>query len=359
MSRAVFVAWDADESGNLDHEEILRGVFSTWDKDGNNELDQNEYNAGLTSWSGTDAKPAFSDISGDDDVATQEEFVSGMRGSDTMAQLGFDNENLDADAFSVVLFSIYDTDGNQELSENEYGSGSANAAKVRVPGSNAGAVRAQDVIALADWNTDELYASGVSVDHILDDVAVYGETGEEIGSVENIVFDRSGEIRSIIAEVGGFWDLFDTHVNVPWDEVQFETDRITVPVNEDNLPDYGMFKPSYLAAREASSETQVVDDDLRTGPVAFRATDLIGDFARVEDGDIYSDYGYINDLVIDDGRLAAVVVSPEDGYGVRRPYAYPYYGYGYAPGSSYYDMPYDRDEATAAAQNEEQQSATQ
>ena len=88
-----------------------------------------------------------------------------------------------------------------------------------------------------------------------------------------------------------------------------------------------------------------------TGPRAWRATDAIGDFARLKDGDGYANYGYVDDLIIRGGEIAAVVVSPDVGVGAAAPgvYAYPYYGYDYGwdPGLNTYDLPYDREEVGA------------
>ena len=69
---------------------------------------------------------------------------------------------------------------------------------------------------LATWNYDPLYAEGWSVDNMFDETDVIGDNGEEIGDVENIIFSNDGQILGIIAQVGGFWDIGDTHVFVPW-----------------------------------------------------------------------------------------------------------------------------------------------
>src|SRR5512145_81447 len=76
-----------------------------------------------------------------------------------------------------------------------------------------------EVVPLADWGYDELYTSGQSVDEMLD-ADVVGPTGEEIGDVENILFRADGKVLSVIAEIGGFIDIGDTHVSVPWEEVK-------------------------------------------------------------------------------------------------------------------------------------------
>ena len=85
--------------------------------------------------------------------------------------------------------------------------------------------------------------------------------------------------------------------------------------------------------------------DDRAIPRAWRASELIGDYARLRDGNAYGDYGYVSDLILRDNKVAAVVVQPRAGYGPGYR-AYPYYGYpyGWNAGSPYYDMPYTEDD---------------
>ena len=76
------------------------------------------------------------------------------------------------------------------------------------------------VIMLRDWNYDTIYGRGWSANRLMDRATVYGPTGDDMGSVENIVIDRGGKVVGIIAQVGGFLDIGDTHVFVPWDQVE-------------------------------------------------------------------------------------------------------------------------------------------
>lgn len=199
-----------------------------------------------------------------------------------------------------------------------------------------------DVIALNEWRYDELYTEGMSAENFIDEVEVYGATGEEIGDVEDIIANQDGEIIAVIAEVGGFWDIGDTHVSIPWDEVEVTAGRVTVPLTEETVEDYGLFDQEYLTAENVSGEVVGGVDAAETGPRSFRLSELIGDYARLRgEDDEMVNYGYVRDVMIQDGRIAAVVVNPDVGYGAPGYYtAYPYYGYGYAPGSRYYDMPY-------------------
>ena len=209
---------------------------------------------------------------------------------------------------------------------------------------NAQTVEADRIAPLSEWNTDELYQNGVSAENLIDDADVYGLNGEEIGDVENIIFNADGTIASLIAEVGGFWDIGDTHVNIPWNQVQASPDylQLMVPVTEDNVGDYSLFEDDVMTT--ASTDTvQEVDDDLLLSGNLWRATELIDDYARLaNEGGEYTNYGYVDDIIIQDGRISAVIVDPDVGTGLGGDYAFPFYGrdYGWQASNPYYDLPY-------------------
>jgi sporulation protein YlmC with PRC-barrel domain len=211
-----------------------------------------------------------------------------------------------------------------------------------------------EVIALPDWHPDISSETAVSVEQLLD-FDVYGPTGEEIGEIENVLMGTEGEVLSVIAEVGGLLEIGDTHVNVPWDEVEVNAaeESVTVPVTQEEAEDYTLFIDEVVAAGAAASDIQQVSGDnaglVETGPRVWQARELIGDYVRLRDGDAFENYGFIDDILIRDGQIEAVVVRPDVTWGTPGLYAYPYYGYGYgwAPGSPYYDLPYARADVEA------------
>lgn len=183
-------------------------------------------------------------------------------------------------------------------------------------------------IVFENWNYDELYSSTAwSVDEFFER-EVADSAGEEIGDVEDLVLNDDGDIVALIAEVGGFWDIGDTHVSVPWEMVDVGSGgMVGVPVTEENIADFDIFSSAPLPL-DAGVDDQIVEgvDDEYLGMGLWRASDLIGDYVRIQGEDrAWVNFGYVSDLLIDEGSVSATLVSTAAGYG-RGTYAYPYRG---------------------------------
>jgi len=189
---------------------------------------------------------------------------------------------------------------------------------------------ASDKIDITTWDQAKLY-EGWTAEQLFD-TEVRGASQEDIGEIENIVVNADGQATKVIIEAGGVFDIGDTHFAVPWDQVEFgpDLDWVQVPVDEDTVDEFSLFD----------------DDEVTTGPRAWKASELINDYVTLQGGERY---GMVDDLVFSqDGQLEAVIVYPDVGYGVGvgRPYAYPFYGYerGFEPGAGTYDLPYAANE---------------
>ncbi|SDY87072.1 PRC-barrel domain-containing protein [Citreimonas salinaria] len=207
------------------------------------------------------------------------------------------------------------------------------------------AIAQDEVDVLSTWSYDTLYAEGWSVENMFDETEIIDASGEDVGDVENVVFSNDGQVLGIIAQVGGFWDIGDTHVYVPWDEVTMQTgiQQIRIPVTEENVSEYDAFGSGWfdeeVISAEATDTTQVVNDDLVAGQNVFKATDLIGDYSYLQDN---ARYGYVSDLIVQDGALSAIMV---DARASGRP---GYFAYPYGPRANMntmrYDMPYGQEQ---------------
>jgi sporulation protein YlmC with PRC-barrel domain len=221
------------------------------------------------------------------------------------------------------------------------------AAQETEPAATVAPLQDAEIVSLPAWQADAAYYRGWSAEEFIDDVEVYGPTGENIGEVENIVVGPDGRILSIVAEVGGLWDIGDTHVNVPWSEVEIGPgmERVTIPVTQETVERYAeRTELAYLPGEVAEDRVVPVEeddlaDDLVTGPRAWRVDQLINDYVRLADG---VPYGWVGDVIFDaEGQVQAVIVSQRGGYGAGA-YPYPWFGYRYAwtPTTPYYSLPY-------------------
>ena len=200
----------------------------------------------------------------------------------------------------------------------------------------AHAASAQDVMSLDEWQTSRDAMQGWSAEQVIG-LDVQNANGEDIGEVENLVIGPEGDVDGLILEVGGFLDIGDTHLMVPWGDVEVaggtgELEHVVVPVADDNWDQFDLSPAS---------------GDVEIGPRQFRATELIGDYSRL--GAARTGYGMVSDLLFDDqGKLQSVVVNQSGGYGGGYQ-AYPFGGYdqGFEPGADVYDLPYEEDEIGA------------
>lgn len=205
-----------------------------------------------------------------------------------------------------------------------------------------------EVVELADYGYDALYEDGVSALEVIEEMDAISETGEDIGQIEDLIVSEDGSIVAVTAELGGFLDIGDTHVSVPWSAVEMSADGIMLPVTDENINDFTIFNTDYLPMDTAESEVVQQVDDAEIGTSTYRVSEIIGDYARLGgEADAPMNYGYVRDVIIRDDMVEAVVVNPDVTYGTPGYRAYPYYGvgYGYNPYGPYYDMPYSDAEA--------------
>ncbi len=166
---------------------------------------------------------------------------------------------------------------------------------------------------------------GLSAERLLDTQA-RGADGKKLDEVENFLGDTVGKITGVIIESQGFFEVGDTHLFVPWKQVEVgpNLDYVQVPVNESTLPNFSLFNN---------------DEYIAKGAGVLRGSQLMNDWVRLRQGAVYC---YGDDVIFTaDGQIQAIVVSPDMRYGYGL-YAYPY-SYGtYRSGLGYYGLPYAR-----------------
>jgi sporulation protein YlmC with PRC-barrel domain len=63
------------------------------------------------------------------------------------------------------------------------------------------------------------------------DMKVKGANGENIGDVENIVFDSNGRVSGVVVSVGGFLGIGEKRVSLPWSQFQISADDKNLTTN--------------------------------------------------------------------------------------------------------------------------------
>ena len=93
------------------------------------------------------------------------------------------------------------------------------------PASDLRKVKDDDRI-VAPWN--------LRVDDV-EDMDVYGPDGKELGEVEEVLEDGTGQIRAVVLEFGGILGFGDKEVIVAMDQLQLAKDRFTTNLTEEQL----------------------------------------------------------------------------------------------------------------------------
>ena len=77
-------------------------------------------------------------------------------------------------------------------------------------------------------------ALGLSVDE-LEDLAIVGPAGEEIGEVEEALMTPDGTIDAVAAEVGGFLGIGESEVVIPLDRLRLDGGRLVTAMTREEL----------------------------------------------------------------------------------------------------------------------------
>jgi sporulation protein YlmC with PRC-barrel domain len=69
----------------------------------------------------------------------------------------------------------------------------------------------------------------------LEDMDIYGSAGEEIGEVEDVLVDASGQPVAVTADVGGFLGIGEREVVIGLDQLTQAGDRLTVGMTKEQI----------------------------------------------------------------------------------------------------------------------------
>ena len=88
---------------------------------------------------------------------------------------------------------------------------------------------------------------------------ITNDKGEKIGNVDDVLFDRSGKITTVVIGVGGFLGLGEKKVALPFEAITYsETEgkrEIMVPLSKEALQTAPEFKPTEKTTMDKVKET--------------------------------------------------------------------------------------------------------
>ena len=141
-------------------------------------------------------------------------------------------------------------------------------------------------------------------------------SGEEVGEIEDLVIDRDGTVRYVLLERGGFLDIGDQNVAVPWKSIQLSSGNDwTISMSEaelQNVPRYDRDRNVDWTDSEIVGEIAAffgAEAEQIPGPPLRVEDDLLDRDLKLASGE---DLGEVEEVVVDrDGHARYVVIEPD------------------------------------------------
>jgi sporulation protein YlmC with PRC-barrel domain len=70
-------------------------------------------------------------------------------------------------------------------------------------------------------------------------LSVYNDKNENVGSINELLIDKSGNIKAAVLSVGGFLGIGSHYVAVPYDQINFSNEPIVYTSTSSNAGDTG------------------------------------------------------------------------------------------------------------------------
>ncbi|GEM_PF-1672158 len=142
----------------------------------------------------------------------------------------------------------------------------------------------------------EYCTTGFSAYGILDELPVYDRSGAEIGRTQDLLIDHDGTVHHLEINRGG---LLPDAYYFPWADVE---------IGE-----------TWVRALGEGSDQLLEDDGLLVS-----SADLIGTLVRTSAEQGLTEFGVVDDLLLNLDTVEAVVIRPNLGLGLASKYAVPF-----------------------------------
>jgi sporulation protein YlmC with PRC-barrel domain len=121
---------------------------------------------------------------------------------------------------------------------------------------------------------------------------IVNASGEKIGDINDLLFDRSGQITTVVIGVGGFLGLGEKRVALPFEAITYSDDggkrQIMVPLTKEALmaaPDFKLTEKTTLdKVREAAGEVAAKASE-KAGELREKAVEKIEEYRKEEQKD--------------------------------------------------------------------------
>lgn len=144
---------------------------------------------------------------------------------------------------------------------------------------------------------------GWSVVRFLDEMVVEDADEAPAGIVEDIIFGTSGRLISLVVRIGGFWDIGERLINVPWSEVEIRSaTTLVVPITEQSVEAIEEDLNAVLSREEAATLLMLRPNEITID--VWKASDAIGIPTNLSDRRAYS---LVEDLIVVSDRIVAVI----------------------------------------------------
>ena len=196
------------------------------------------------------------------------------------------------------------------------------------------------------------------------DQRIFNEQGMEIGEIDDLVIRRSGKIKKVTLQVGGFLDVGDKLIAMPFSKVRVEDRKILVSATQEQLeakPEFDYYnrglRPGYHYRRPYARNYRYYHYPLpyyygqqpypeERGEEPYPWTFSPGRFlaSTIVDRDVINEerlpLGEVEDLIIDikNRKVWKIIISAEDIRGEDSPVAVEYEPIGFTPVGIVYDI---------------------
>lgn len=191
------------------------------------------------------------------------------------------------------------------------------------------------------------------------DQDVYDQDNQNIGEVEDIVVRRSGRVKKLVIEYGGFYDIGDRLVSLAFKRSQVKKDKVVIQTTKAQLdkkpafnysreglltqyfyystPPHPYATTSYYYDPTLRRERQLDMKELALSPRYFLAS-VVMDRRMINNQG--QDIGWVEDLLIDteQNKVEEIIISVEHVLGAGPMVALPYRPLGFTGYGLVYDI---------------------